>query len=127
MIESRELSGCILSTENGLRMMDRASRSMSSRVRGGTRWLRWTLNPERVHPRSIRAHSGGRSPFFTRNVMVPYAEKFPPHLHALAADGLMVDSGFFHVMPDVSLAPLVEVEVFAEAVDGHNDAGRALG
>ena len=34
---------------------------------------------------------------------------FHPHLHALAADGLMVDSGFFHVMPDVSLAPLGEL------------------
>ena len=69
MIESPELLGCILSTENGLRMMYWASRSMSSRLRGGTRWLRWALNPECVHPRSIRARSGGRSPFFTRNVM----------------------------------------------------------
>jgi hypothetical protein len=34
---------------------------------------------------------------------------FHPHLHALAADGLFVDSGFFHVMPDVSLAPLEEL------------------
>ena len=35
-----ELLGCILSTENGLRMMYWASRSISSRLRGGTRWLR---------------------------------------------------------------------------------------
>ena len=34
---------------------------------------------------------------------------FHPHLHALAADGLFVDSGLFHVMPDVSLAPLEEL------------------
>ena len=32
-----------------------------------------------------------------------------PHLHALAADGLFVDSGLFHVMPDVSRAPLEEL------------------
>ena len=34
---------------------------------------------------------------------------FHPHLHALVADGLFVDSGLFHVMPDVSLAPLEEL------------------
>ena len=32
-----------------------------------------------------------------------------PHLYALAARGLFVDSGFFHVMPDVSRAPLEEL------------------
>jgi hypothetical protein len=34
---------------------------------------------------------------------------FHPHLYALVADGLFVDSGLFHVMPDVSLAPLEEL------------------
>ena len=76
MIESPELLGCILSTENGLRMMYWASRSMlvpperekreggSSRLRGGTRWLRWMLNPECVHPRNSASRTGryGRVP-----------------------------------------------------------------
>jgi hypothetical protein len=31
---------------------------------------------------------------------------FHPHLHALVADGLFVQSGLFHVMPEVSLKPL---------------------
>jgi|GEM_PF-2288402 len=34
---------------------------------------------------------------------------FHPHLHALVADGLFVDSGLFHVMPEASLAPLEEL------------------
>jgi len=34
---------------------------------------------------------------------------FHPHLHALAADGLFVDSGLFHVMPQGSLAPPQEL------------------
>ena len=41
LIECPELLDCILSAENGLRMMYLASRFMSSRLRGGTRWLRW--------------------------------------------------------------------------------------
>ncbi|GAB4164681.1 MAG: hypothetical protein Fur0032_00840 [Terrimicrobiaceae bacterium] len=32
-----------------------------------------------------------------------------PQLHALAADGLFVESGLFHVMPEVSLVPLEEI------------------
>ena len=127
MIESRELSGCILSTENGLRMMDRASRSMSSRVRGGTRWLRWTLNPERVHPRSIRARSGGRSSFFTRNVMVPYAEKFPQRSEAHVGHHMEKPAVHHEPVGGQRVKVRVEVEVFAEGVDGHNDAGRAIG
>jgi transposase len=48
MIESPELLGCILSTENGLRMMYWASRSMSSRLPGGTRrvWIKRGVRPE---------------------------------------------------------------------------------
>jgi Zn finger protein HypA/HybF involved in hydrogenase expression len=34
---------------------------------------------------------------------------FHPHLHALVADGLFARSGMFHVMPEVSLAPLEEL------------------
>jgi hypothetical protein len=34
---------------------------------------------------------------------------FPPHLHALVADGLFVRSGLFYVLPDVSLTPLEEL------------------
>ena len=82
MIESPQLLGCILSTENGLRMMYWANRSMSSRLRGGTRWLRWTLNPECIHPRRIRARSGGRSPFFTRNVMTRARKSSPQRSQA---------------------------------------------
>ena len=31
---------------------------------------------------------------------------FHPHLHALVTDGLFVQGGLFHVMPQVSLKPL---------------------
>ena len=62
MIESPELLGCIFSTENGLRMMYWARRSMSSRLPGATRWLRWILNPECFQERSMLARSAGRSP-----------------------------------------------------------------
>ncbi|MBJ7259720.1 MAG: transposase [Chthoniobacterales bacterium] len=34
---------------------------------------------------------------------------FHPHLHALVADGLFVDSGLFYVMPEASLAPMEEL------------------
>ena len=34
---------------------------------------------------------------------------FHPHLHALVADGLFTRSGMFHVMPELSLAPLEEL------------------
>ena len=34
---------------------------------------------------------------------------FPPHLHALVADGLFARSGVFHVMPDTGLKPLEEL------------------
>jgi len=34
---------------------------------------------------------------------------FHPHLHALIADGIFMEGGLFHVMPDVSLAPLEEI------------------
>ncbi len=34
---------------------------------------------------------------------------FHPHLHALVADGLFMRDGLFHVMPQVSLAPLEEL------------------
>lgn len=38
-----------------------------------------------------------------------YPEKFHPHLHAIAADGLFRKSGTFYVMPDVDLKPLEEI------------------
>jgi len=34
---------------------------------------------------------------------------FHPHLHAWVADGLFARSGMFHVMPEVSMAPLEEL------------------
>ena len=34
---------------------------------------------------------------------------FPPHLHALVADGLFVRSGLFYVLPDDTLNPLEEL------------------
>ena len=34
---------------------------------------------------------------------------FHPHLHALVADGIFMEGGLFHVMPDLSLAPLEEI------------------
>jgi len=34
---------------------------------------------------------------------------FHPHLHALVADGIFMEGGLFHVMPEASLAPLEEL------------------
>ena len=42
---------------------------MSSRLPGGTRWLRWMLNSECFQPRSMFARSGGRRPSWSRKVM----------------------------------------------------------
>jgi len=45
-----------------------------------------------------------------------YPEKFHPHIHAIAADGLFLKTGTFYVMPDVDLKPLEEIfraKVFA--------------
>ncbi|MCP3890802.1 MAG: hypothetical protein GY702_18310 [Desulfobulbaceae bacterium] len=35
--------------------------------------------------------------------------RFHPHLHALVADGLFLESGYFYVMPKVDLCPLREL------------------
>lgn len=35
--------------------------------------------------------------------------RWHPHLHALAADGLFTESGYFYVMPKVDLRPLAEI------------------
>ena len=45
---------------------------MSSRLRGGTRWLRWTLNPECVHPGAFRRQES----LFHQKRDDPCAEKF---------------------------------------------------
>ena len=38
-----------------------------------------------------------------------YPEKFHPHIHAIASDGLFRKTGTFYVMPDVDLKPLEEI------------------
>lgn len=38
-----------------------------------------------------------------------YPEKFHPHIHAIASDGLFRSTGTFYVMPDVDLKPLEEI------------------
>jgi len=35
--------------------------------------------------------------------------RWHPHLHALVADGLFTESGYFYVMPKVDLRPLAEI------------------
>ncbi len=35
--------------------------------------------------------------------------RWHPHLHALVADGLFLESGYFFVMPKVDLRPLREI------------------
>ncbi|MCP3892863.1 MAG: hypothetical protein GY702_28900, partial [Desulfobulbaceae bacterium] len=35
--------------------------------------------------------------------------RFHPHLHALVADGLFLESGYFFVMPKADLKPLREI------------------
>ena len=38
-----------------------------------------------------------------------YLEKFHPHLHLIASDGLFTDKGVFYVMPKVNLKRLEEL------------------
>jgi hypothetical protein len=81
-----------------------------SRAHQGTLPHRPSL-PGRVpahHARPARGHDRRRHPDSCRDTFGEYLD-FHPHLHALVADGLFVDSGLFHVMPDVSLAPLEEL------------------
>jgi hypothetical protein len=57
--------------------------------------------------------SSGKKKNGTRKIMAihTFGEylDFHPHLHALVADGLFTRSGMFHVMPELSLAPLEEL------------------
>ena len=108
-------------------MMYWARRSRSSRSSGSTRRLRWTLNPECTQPRSMFARAGGRRPLSTRNVMTRARNS--------SSSGLRLDIGQdveqarAHEQPvgDQGVQVGVEVEVLAEGVDGHDDAGQALG
>ena len=96
---------------------------MSSRLPGGTRQLRWTLNPECTHPGAL----GRQESLLHQKRDDPCAEEFLQRRE--------VRLGHHMEKPAVHKEPVghervevrVKIQVFAEAVDRHYDARRALG
>lgn len=79
-----------------------------------SRFLFWLIVEDVIPPNIFPtkgSFDGVPGVVMTIHTFGDYMEKFHPHLHALASDGLSRKLGTFYVMPKVGLGPLEEIFV----------------